>query len=63
MEYQVEIPDQGTMVLYGDRHDRIAEERPVWLRLRPDGHSAWSRDTARAEVVEPGLPPGAEQPS
>jgi ABC-type Fe3+/spermidine/putrescine transport system ATPase subunit len=51
VEYQVEIPDQGTMVLYGDRHDRIGDGSAVWLRVRPDGHSAW--ETAEVGQVLP----------
>jgi iron(III) transport system ATP-binding protein len=52
VEYQVEVPGQGTMVLYGDRHDRIDDRRAVWLRLRPQGHSAWSTDAADAPPVD-----------
>jgi iron(III) transport system ATP-binding protein len=44
IEYQVEVAGQGAMLLYGERHRPIDEGSKVWLRLRPDGHSAWSSD-------------------
>ena len=47
IEYQVDIEDQGNIVVYGDRHVPIAENTKIWLRLRPDGHSAWSSKRAR----------------
>ena len=46
IEYQVDIVDQGDIVVYGDRHEPIAENTRIWLRLRPDGHSAWSSKRA-----------------
>ena len=52
VEYQVEVDGQGTIVVYGDRHDPIEEGRKVWLKLRPDGHSAWSSDWSLAEAAE-----------
>ncbi len=42
IEYQIEIDGQGAMLLYGERHRPIEEANKVWLKLRPDGHSAWS---------------------
>jgi ABC-type Fe3+/spermidine/putrescine transport system ATPase subunit len=42
IEYQVEVDDQGTIVIYGERHSPIDECSKVWLKLRPDGHSASS---------------------
>jgi ABC-type Fe3+/spermidine/putrescine transport system ATPase subunit len=42
IEYQVEVENQGVMMIYGERHRPIAEGKKVWLKLRPDGHSAWS---------------------
>jgi ABC-type Fe3+/spermidine/putrescine transport system ATPase subunit len=44
IEYQVEVAGQGAMLLYGERHEPIDEGNKVWLKLRPDGHSAWSSD-------------------
>ena len=44
IEYQVEVAGQGAMLLYGERHQPIDEGNKVWLKLRPDGHSAWSSD-------------------
>jgi ABC-type Fe3+/spermidine/putrescine transport system ATPase subunit len=52
VEYQVEVDGQGTILVYGDRHDPIVEGGKVWLRLRPDGHSAWSSDWSPAEAIE-----------
>ena len=46
IEYQVAIDGQRMMITYGDRHDPIEEGARVWLRLRPDGHSAWPTDGA-----------------
>jgi iron(III) transport system ATP-binding protein len=42
IEYQVEVDAQGTKVFYGDRHNPVDDDTRVWLKLRPDGHSAWS---------------------
>jgi iron(III) transport system ATP-binding protein len=44
IEYQVEVDGQSTAVIYGERHGPIDEGSKVWLRLRPEGHSAWSSD-------------------
>lgn len=44
IEYQVEVDDQGLMMIYGERHQPIDEGKRVWLKLRPEGHSAWSTD-------------------
>lgn len=52
VEYQVEVDGQGIIVVYGDRHDPIEEGGKVWLRLRPDGHSAWPSDWSLAEAGE-----------
>jgi iron(III) transport system ATP-binding protein len=49
IEYQVEVDGQGEMVIYGERHQPIDEGSKVWLRLRPDGHSAWTSDWSRKE--------------
>jgi hypothetical protein len=50
MEYQVEIEEQGTMMVYGERHDPVEEGSKVWLKLRPDGHSAWSTNWAHQDL-------------
>src|SRR5215467_7503764 len=42
IEYQVEIPGQGEILIYGERHNPIDEGRKVWLKLRPEGHTAWA---------------------
>jgi ABC-type Fe3+/spermidine/putrescine transport system ATPase subunit len=44
IEYQVEVDGQGVMMIYGERHQPIEEGKNVWLKLRPDGHSAWASD-------------------
>ena len=49
IEYQVDVDEQGVMMLYGERHKPIDEGKEVWLKLRPDGHSAWSSDWSRGE--------------
>jgi iron(III) transport system ATP-binding protein len=48
VEYQVEVDVQRTLIVYGDRHDPIPEGGNVWLKLRPEGHSAWTSDWTRA---------------
>jgi ABC-type Fe3+/spermidine/putrescine transport system ATPase subunit len=44
IEYQVEVQGQGIIFIYGDRHRPVEEGHKVWLKLRPDGHSAWASD-------------------
>ena len=44
IEYQVEVDGQGEVIIYGDRRNPIAEGNKVWLKLRPDGHTAWAAD-------------------
>jgi iron(III) transport system ATP-binding protein len=44
IEYQVEVDGQGVFVIYGERHKPVTEGNHVWLKLRPDGHTAWSSD-------------------
>ncbi len=44
IEYQVEVDGQGVIVIYGERHNPVAEGSRVWLKPRPDGHSAWASD-------------------
>jgi ABC-type Fe3+/spermidine/putrescine transport system ATPase subunit len=44
IEYQVNVDDQHTMIVYGERHVPIEDGSKVWLRLRPEGHSAWPSD-------------------
>jgi iron(III) transport system ATP-binding protein len=49
IEYQVEVDGQGVMMIYGERHKPVDEGGRVWLRLRPDGHSAWTSDWSHSE--------------
>jgi hypothetical protein len=44
IEYQVEVDGQGVIVTYGERHNPVEEGSRVWLRPRPDGHSAWASE-------------------
>jgi ABC-type Fe3+/spermidine/putrescine transport system ATPase subunit len=49
IEYQVEVDGQRVMMIYGERHRPIEEGGKVWLKLRPDGHSAWLSDWSHKE--------------
>ncbi|MDH3444578.1 MAG: TOBE domain-containing protein, partial [Deltaproteobacteria bacterium] len=42
VEYQIQVDGQGEIVIYGERHHPIDEGSRVWLKLRPDGHTAWA---------------------
>ncbi len=44
IEYQIDVDDQGSVSLYGERHNPADEGGKVWLKLRPEGHSAWASD-------------------
>jgi hypothetical protein len=44
IEYHVEVDGQNVIIIYGDRHNPVPEGGKIWLKLRPDGHSAWSSD-------------------
>jgi iron(III) transport system ATP-binding protein len=50
IEYQVEVDGQATVVIYGERHNPVEEGSKVWLKLRPDGHSAWASDWSHSEA-------------
>ncbi|HET8564152.1 MAG TPA: ABC transporter ATP-binding protein [Candidatus Binatia bacterium] len=52
IEYQVEVDGQGVIVIYGERHSPIEEGSKVWLKLRPEGHSAWASDWSDARTME-----------
>jgi iron(III) transport system ATP-binding protein len=49
IEYQVAVEGQGTIDIYGERHRPIEEGHKVWLKLRPDGHSAWESNRSLDE--------------
>ncbi|HEY6365788.1 MAG TPA: ABC transporter ATP-binding protein [Candidatus Binatia bacterium] len=49
IEYQVQVEGQGEILIYGERHNPIAEGNRVWLKLRPDGHTAWASDWSHKE--------------
>ena len=36
--------EQKAIIIYGNRHDPVPEGAKVWLKLRPDGHSAWASE-------------------
>jgi hypothetical protein len=44
VEYQIRVDGQGSMLLYGERHSPIDEGSAVLLKLRPEGHTAWTSD-------------------
>jgi iron(III) transport system ATP-binding protein len=44
IEYHVEVDGQGLIMIYGERHSPLEEGDRVWLKLRPDGHTAWASD-------------------
>ena len=52
IEYQVEIQGQGEILIYGERHHPIDEGSKVWLKLRPEGHSAWASNWSHKEDGE-----------
>ncbi|HSL81091.1 MAG TPA: ABC transporter ATP-binding protein [Pseudolabrys sp.] len=52
IEYQVEVDGQGVVVIYGERHNPVEEGSKVWLKPRPDGHSAWASDWLHREDEE-----------
>lgn len=52
IEYQVEVESQGIFVVCGTRHHWVDEGAPVWLKLRPDGHSVWPCGGAFARPAE-----------
>ena len=43
-EYQVDVDEQRQIIVYGNRRDPVPEGGRVWLKLRPEGHSAWPSD-------------------
>ena len=49
IEYQVEVDGQSVIMIYGERHKPIDEGSRVWLKLRPDGHSAWTSNWSHKE--------------
>jgi ABC-type Fe3+/spermidine/putrescine transport system ATPase subunit len=44
IEYQVEVEGQKAVMIYGERHSPVQEGQKVWLKLRPEGHSAWASE-------------------
>jgi len=52
IEYQVEVDSQGLILIYGERHEPLEEGSKVWLKLRPDGHTAWASDWSHKEIEE-----------
>jgi hypothetical protein len=48
-EYQVEVDGQRIILIYGDRHNPFREGGKIWLKLRPEGHSAWLSDLSAPE--------------
>ena len=52
IEYRVAVDGQRTIINYGDRHDPLEEGARIWLKLRPDGHSAWPTDRAESNIED-----------
>jgi hypothetical protein len=44
------VDGQGVILIYGERHNPLAEGGKVWLKLRPDGHTAWASDWSAKAV-------------
>src|SRR5258705_504742 len=53
VEYQVRIEGQGTILIYGDRHDRARAGARAWLVPRPEGHTIWPLAPAKPMEQEP----------
>ena len=51
VEYQVAVEEQRTITVYGERHDPVQDDQQVWLKLRPEGHSAWATDWSQADAA------------
>ena len=49
IEYHIEVDRQKQISIYGDRHTPVKDGAPVWLKLRPVGHSAWSLNPLEGE--------------
>jgi ABC-type Fe3+/spermidine/putrescine transport system ATPase subunit len=49
IEYRIDVDCQTEISVYGDRHTPFKDGTTVWLRLRPEGHSAWSRSPLEDE--------------
>jgi ABC-type Fe3+/spermidine/putrescine transport system ATPase subunit len=43
-EYRIRLPEQGPILVYGDRRDCFEEGRDVWIKLPPDRVSVWPAD-------------------
>ncbi len=52
IEYQVDVDGQGTIQVYGERHNPAEEGGRVWLKLRPEGHSAWATNWSGQGAIE-----------
>ena len=55
VEYQVQVEGQGTILIYGDRHDRARAGARAWLVPRPEGHTIWplSKPMDQVKPIEP----------
>jgi ABC-type Fe3+/spermidine/putrescine transport system ATPase subunit len=51
IEYQIAVDGQGVIVIYGERHNPVDEGSKVWLKPRPDGHSAWASSWLHKEAA------------
>jgi iron(III) transport system ATP-binding protein len=51
-EYQIDVDGQRAILIYGDRHQPLGEGDKVWLKPRPDGHSAWPSDRSVVDAPD-----------
>ena len=49
IEYRIDVDSQTEISVYGDRHTPFKDGTAVWLKPRPGGHSAWSRNPLEGE--------------
>jgi len=47
--YRVGGDGQRLTMIYGERHKPVDEGSKVWLKLRPEGHTAWASDWSHKE--------------
>jgi ABC-type Fe3+/spermidine/putrescine transport system ATPase subunit len=50
-EYQVQVEQQDTILIYGDRRNPTREGARVCLQPTPDGHSVWPLESPATEVA------------
>lgn len=53
VEYRIKIDGQGSMLIYGRRRNPIDEGQKVWIKVRPEGHTAWTTNVILRGDEEP----------